>query len=600
MAWSWLAGYGSLQKSFEGQQEFVDYAALHGWPYVLVDDGWKGTDWMPDLVEYAEARGVQIMVWVHWTDLETADERTELLDQLQVWGVVGLKVDFMDNDGQERLGWYDDILADTAERKLMINFHGTLSPRGLQRTWPQVITMEAVRGAEQGGNNTSIEHLLTLPYTRNVVGSMDFTPMNFQDETIPVSDAAKVAMAVLYESGFQSLAGTLQSYRDRPVAEKFLDQVPASWDQTELLAGAPGEEAVIARQSGDRWFVGGIRDASAGTVRLGTSFLGDGSWTLDIVEDRGGKLRHRTRTIEAGDEVRIPVENDGGFAMIACPTDGQRGSCYSDIDGVPTVVLEVGPSDTTDVEAGQATTVEVTADLTLISAGRLTDLTVSPQVPGGWTVDGPDLTAASLSESGHLRGSWTVTVPETAEPGIERIDVTASYRAPGSPATGTLSVTRSVDLRIAPPGGTYVSSLPFVSETNGWGPVERDQSNGGQSADDGQQISIGGQTYDAGLGMHAEAEVSLDLAQDYTRFVAAVGVDDEVTNDDMSGTITFEVIGDGEVLASTDVITIGDAAQILDVDVAGVDQLLLKVTDAGDGKNADHAGWGGAVLSRTS
>lgn len=597
VAWSWLAGYGSLQKSLEGQQEFVDYAALHHWPYVLVDDGWKGTDWMPELVDYAAARGVKIMVWAHWTDLETAEEREALLDQVQQWGVVGLKIDFMDDDGQERLGWYDEILAETAERRLMINFHGTLTPRGLQRTWPHVITMEAVRGAEQGGGNTPVTHLLTQPFTRNVVGSMDFTPMNFQDDTIPVSDAAMVAMSVLYESGFQSYAGTLESYRDRPVAEAFLEQVPTVWDETRLLAGAPAEEAVLARRSGERWFVGAMSDAPRGTSRLDTSFLGDGQWLLDIVEDRGGKLRHRTRSVTAGDAVRIPVESDGGFAAVACPATDRRSSCYADVPRVPSAVLTVTPADTVDLEAGTDATVEVSADFAVGSEGTLTDVRVRPEAPAGWTVTGPDVTAAELVAGQRLRGTWTVTIPGSVEPGLDQIKVLATYAAPNSPAQGALSVQRQVDLRVAPPGAVWVSALPFAAETNGWGPVERDQSNGGDHEDDGQMISIGGRTFDTGLGAHAASEISIDLAGDYTRFTAEVGVDDEVIGDATPGTVTFQVLGDGKVLAETELITVGDQPVPLAVDVADVEQLTLRVTDGGDGKNADHASWGAAALT---
>jgi hypothetical protein len=177
VAWSWLAGFGAAQRSLETQQRFVDYSAAHGWEYTLVDDGWKTEDWMPRLIEYAQRRGVKILVWMHWSDLDTAAERQETLGRVKGWGAAGLKIDFMDSDAQERFRWYDDILAATAERELLVNFHGSTIPHGIQRTWPHVMSMEAVYGAEQG--NVSLADITTLPYTRNVVGSMDYTPMGF-------------------------------------------------------------------------------------------------------------------------------------------------------------------------------------------------------------------------------------------------------------------------------------------------------------------------------------------------------------------------------------------------------------------------------------
>ncbi len=183
VAWSWLDGFGAAQRSLAAQQRFVDLSAARGWPYTLVDDGWKTTDWMPELIAYAREQGVQVLLWVHYGDLDTAAERAEFLPRVKKWGAAGLKIDFMDSDSQERFRWYDDILRDTARHRLLVNFHGATLPKGIQRTWPHVMTLEAVHGAEQG--TVPAAGLTALPYTRNTVGSMDYTPWGSSSAPAP-------------------------------------------------------------------------------------------------------------------------------------------------------------------------------------------------------------------------------------------------------------------------------------------------------------------------------------------------------------------------------------------------------------------------------
>ncbi|HMC72659.1 MAG TPA: glycoside hydrolase family 97 catalytic domain-containing protein, partial [Mycobacteriales bacterium] len=186
--WSWLAGGREAGQSLKIQQGYVDYAAAHGWPYVVVDAGWnrdpnwdpdptwEQTSWLPDLVRYGAARNVKIMAWIHFSDLDTEEERARRLPLFEKWGLVGLKIDFMDSDAQERYRWYDQILPETAAHHLMVNFHGSTIPHGMMRTWPHLISMEGVWG-EEHTRDLSTTHLTALPFTRNVVGSMDYTPM---------------------------------------------------------------------------------------------------------------------------------------------------------------------------------------------------------------------------------------------------------------------------------------------------------------------------------------------------------------------------------------------------------------------------------------
>ncbi|MFI7294581.1 glycoside hydrolase family 97 catalytic domain-containing protein [Streptomyces sp. NPDC050121] len=338
--WTWLAGGRPAGQSLAAQKAYVDYAAERGWPYEAVDSGWyfkkdewdvtdpdwQTTSWMPELVEYARAKGVGIVVWIHQRDLDTPEERAQWLPTLERWGVKGVKIDFMNSEAQSMLQWYDSILPETAAHHLMVDFHGSTIPKGIQRTWPQVMTLEGVGGEEKRTNTAA--HLTTLPFTRNVIGSMDFTPGAFQRVGLrPNSDAAEVGLTVVYESGLQMFAGTPESYDVRPLARGFLDQVPAAWDDTRLLAGQPGQQAVLARRSGDRWFLGGVFAGAAHTARVPLS-IGSGRWLLETIRDGADGLVQDRRVLRGGDTLDVDVVGNGGFAALACPWRPGLTTCH--------------------------------------------------------------------------------------------------------------------------------------------------------------------------------------------------------------------------------------------------------------------------------
>ncbi|MEO3753736.1 glycoside hydrolase family 97 catalytic domain-containing protein [Streptomyces sp. B6B3] len=331
VAWSWWSDSQS-PTSPEAQRSFVDHAAEVGWPYVLVDEGWNA-DWVPELVDYAADRGVRIILWTRWDALETEEQRQTALTQWKDWGVAGVKIDFMDSDSQARMAWYQEVLADTAALELMVNFHGSTLPRGIQRTWPHVLTMESVRGAEyyKWDDAGGPVHNVILPFTRNVVGSMDYTPVTFSTDARSTSDGHELALSVVYESGWQHFADSPESYREHPLAQEFLAGMPTTWDETRLVAGQPGELAVVARQHGSDWFLGGIAAGGARTVPAPLDFLGEGEYVAEIVHDDGnGGLASETRTVTRDDTLDITTAENGGFAVRlspepAEPESGQAG-----------------------------------------------------------------------------------------------------------------------------------------------------------------------------------------------------------------------------------------------------------------------------------
>ncbi|WP_242581162.1 glycoside hydrolase family 97 catalytic domain-containing protein [Amycolatopsis sp. 195334CR] len=176
-------------------------AAWSWWADNLVDSGWDAS-WIPELVAYANARNVKIWLWVRWQTVDTDSEREKLFRQYADWGAVGLKIDFVESDGQDRMRWYDEVFAATAKYRLMLNFHGAPIPRGTERTWPHVVTVEA-----------------------------DFTPVTFSGVR-PNSDAGELALAVVYESGVQHFADSPANYAKQPLAEQLLRVVPTVWDET--------------------------------------------------------------------------------------------------------------------------------------------------------------------------------------------------------------------------------------------------------------------------------------------------------------------------------------------------------------------------------
>jgi len=316
VAWSWWSS-GSQVRDFETLKDYVDYAEERGWEYALVDAGWDEA-WLPDLVDYADERGVGIEVWANFIDLNTESKREQRLSQWNEWGVDGIKVDFMDSDDQGRMQFYTDLAADAAEYELTVNFHGSAVPTGLRRRYPNILTYEGVRGAEYYKWDTNTpEHNAILPFTRNVVGPMDYTPVTFSADRRLTSAGHELALSVVYESGLQHYADSIESYADYPLAEDVLEAVPAAWDETVFLGGHPGSEATLARRRGEQWFVGSITAGPARTIEVSLPDLDflDGSTTATVTTDAadGSGLEAFEREVSPGGTLSVPVAEHGGF-----------------------------------------------------------------------------------------------------------------------------------------------------------------------------------------------------------------------------------------------------------------------------------------------
>ncbi len=307
-SWSWLSDHDS-SRSLPKLKAFVDLAAEMGWDYSLVDANWNliAPDALEQLASYAGSKGIGLIVWYNSGGRHNAvtEEPRNLMDdrmrrraefaRLQQIGIKGVKIDFFQSDKQDRIAQYLEILEDAAEFHLLVNFHGCTIPRGWQRTWPHLMTMEAVRGAEHYtfDSEPNFAELSTyqntvLPFTRNAIGSMDFTPVLFsaQRRARLTSNAHEAALAVVFESALLHFADSAAGYTPANADyRRFLREVPTVWDETRYLAGYPGRDVVVARRSGTRWYVAGLNgEAASKRLHLDLSFLPGNSKATALID----------------------------------------------------------------------------------------------------------------------------------------------------------------------------------------------------------------------------------------------------------------------------------------------------------------------------
>lgn len=358
-AWDWWSGNLAPGVPDAGMNDatirrYIDHAAALSLQYMLIDDGWyHGSTGdgryhadaditrsiaqidLPALVRYGSERGVGIWVWAHWRALDLRME--EALAYYQALGIKGIKVDFMDRDDQQMVDFYHRLLASTAKHKLMVNLHGAYRPTGLNRTWPHYLTQEGVLGAEYNKwtRRITATHNLTLPFTRMLLGPMDYTPGGFRNvdpqqfeprhiaPMVMTTRAHQLAMYVVYESPLAMVADSPDVYAEGAAGTDFLAQVPTSWDETRVLSGEIGRHIVIARRSGQEWYLGAMTNETARTLSVPLDFLlkkGRYQAELHLDGKRSDRLRRQSRRIEAGPEtLALELAANGGAVVRLSP-----------------------------------------------------------------------------------------------------------------------------------------------------------------------------------------------------------------------------------------------------------------------------------------
>lgn len=337
----WAYNHGS--KDYQIVKNYIDFAHDFKLPYVLIDWEWdvmaNGGD-INDALKYSKEKGVETLLWYNsstaWCGpeplyrLNSPERREQEMKWLSGLGVKGIKVDFFNEDNVAMMNYYVDILETAAKYNLMVNFHGATIPRGWQRTYPHYMSSEAVYGAEWYNNrpiltNRAASHNCTLPFTRNVIGPMDYTPCAFTDSQHPhiTSDAHELALLVVFESALQHLADRPEGFRAQPEpVRSFVSQIPSVWDDTRLLGGHPGEAVAMARRTGDTWYVGVLNGKDeAQTINLDWSVLGDGEWTVTTFADKKGDKKEwniQTNSVMKTNQLPAQIETlpRGGYVAV--------------------------------------------------------------------------------------------------------------------------------------------------------------------------------------------------------------------------------------------------------------------------------------------
>ncbi len=369
-AWDWWSGdVDKTPGAHPGMntatmKHYIDFAAESGFPYLVVDEGWarplhEGTVGeivhmaditqvspdidMPELLRYAKAKNVKLWLWAYWGAVSRYME--EAFSLYEKWGIAGVKIDFMQRDDQDMVAFYRRVASSAAQHHLMVDFHGAYKPDGIQRTWPNLVTREAVMGLEYSKWSalTNPVHNTTLPFTRMLAGPLDYTPGGFLNATreqfIPRmvepmvlgTRAHELALYVVFESPLQMVSDFPERYHDdagKPLPDfEFIREVPTTWDETHVLSGRPMESIAIARRNGRKWYLGAITNWDPRDLELNLSFLGAGQFKANIYADAPDADREPTHTrrssilVTRSSSLKVHLAPGGGAAIYLTPVE---------------------------------------------------------------------------------------------------------------------------------------------------------------------------------------------------------------------------------------------------------------------------------------
>lgn len=313
--WRFLDGGDT---SLEGQRRFVDLAQQLGFEYTLLEGFWQRWtgDQLRDFVRYAKARDVGVWVWLHSKDLRNSWVRRTVLAELAGAGVVGVKIDFFDHEARPVMDLYLDMLRDTAEHRLMVNFHGSNKPAGESRTWPHELTREGVYGMENRRAPSWAMHNATLPFTRYLAGHGDYTPVVFGERRKETSWAHQIATAAAFTSPLLVYGSNPEALAGSP-ARELIASIPSTWDETRVLPqSAIGRLAALVRRRDDAWFVVALNGPEATTIDVPLTFLGSGTYRLlsaaDDEADPAAVVLGDAH-VNRGATIRVRLRAGGGY-----------------------------------------------------------------------------------------------------------------------------------------------------------------------------------------------------------------------------------------------------------------------------------------------
>lgn len=349
--WEWWNGatpYGQDVNFVAGcntdtYKYFIDFAAKFGVEYILLDEGWAQSTLNPyipnkdldlqEVIRYGKEKNVGVILWLTWLAVEN---NFDLFQTFEEWGVKGVKIDFMDRSDQWMVNYYERVAAEAARHKLFVDFHGSFKPAGLEYKYPNVLSYEGVRGMEQMGGCYP-DNTLFLPYLRNAVGPMDYTPgamLNYQPDTYRAdrpnsgsigTRAYQMALFVLFDTGLQMMADNPTLYYQNEDCARFMADIPVTTDETVALAAKAGEYVVVAKRKGCKWYIGGITNnkEEEREWELSLDFLESGkTYRMTSYEDgsnAGRQAMHyikKVTDVKKGQTIKVKMVRNGGFAAI--------------------------------------------------------------------------------------------------------------------------------------------------------------------------------------------------------------------------------------------------------------------------------------------
>jgi alpha-glucosidase len=348
-SWDWWNGSlgpdGKRAYTTQTMKYYVDFAAKSGFEYMMLDAGWSdhnditkmnGTVDVPELARYGKEKGVKVWIWLLANQVER--QMDEAFPLYEKWGVAGLKIDFILRDDQHGMNSYYRAAKKAAEHHLMLDFHGATKASGIERTYPNILSYEAVLGMENSkvGTRDNPEYHTTIPFTRMLAGPMDQTPGAFDNRTreefMPRMEAPMVmgtrahqlAMYAVFQCAFQMVSDVPYAYDNQP-AFQFIKDTPATWDETRVLNGRPGVYITIARRHGNEWFLGSLNNWDARQLDLPLDFLGPGGYTAEIYSDADDAVQHpknvriERKPVTRSSRLQAALAPGGGYAVRFVP-----------------------------------------------------------------------------------------------------------------------------------------------------------------------------------------------------------------------------------------------------------------------------------------
>ena len=346
VAWDWWSDWNISHVDFKAgintqtYKYYIDFAAANHIEYILLDEGWANSlDIMQivpevnlqEIIDYGKQKNVGVWLWGGWLPLDKKID--EALGKYSKMGIKGFKIDFMDRDDQKMVQFYYRMAKKAAEYYLMIDYHGAYKPTGLQRTFPNILNIEAVHGMEQlkWSNPDMPQFDVSIPFIRMIAGPMDYTPGAMRNGTketfrpinaMPMSQGTRchqLAMYVMYEAPFEMLSDNPTTYMREQECLNFMSNVPTTFDETVELDGKVSEYAAIARRKGDSWYVGAMSNWNARDITIDLSFLKDGNYEAEIFQDGINADRDATdykkevKQVSSKDKLTVHLSNGGGW-----------------------------------------------------------------------------------------------------------------------------------------------------------------------------------------------------------------------------------------------------------------------------------------------